>query len=404
MQFDLEALKQVPIDEVLEALGARYPKGARPGRRQFNMHCFGPTHKKDDAHPSLAVWTDKNICKCFVCSDVKGDPVSVAKAAFNGDFKQACEWLHSTWGIPYKTEERGIKGAIKKVIKKVVAPTPPKREKKEYKVEYWSYDRKRGYEKVKIKDILPLYPKMNKAQRLKTVYTFIYRYSRNTPQKLKEEYYASRGIEHPAIEQIGTLSWENIEQLQKLLHKYFPIEDLVEFKVIKPADAPKRPLEWRYYNPKGFTVVPSFDLYSDMVTGLMLRPVEKLEGMRAKEFNVSNPEVCIPLPFGLDRSLLAKSGSIFVTEGHIDALSLPQTFDFIAIPGVQNIKDEWLGLLKGRECIIAFDQDNAGQNSAKELKERLQNAGAIVDILNWDKRLGKDLNEVLISGNMKKIL
>jgi len=429
MQFDLEALKQIPINEVLEALGAKYQKYQEGDtRRQFNMHCFGPSHKQNDKSPSLAVWPEKNICKCYVCSDIKGDPISVARFAHNNDFKEACKWLHETWNIPYLDNTMPIKKTDN-----IIPKNKPKNT-----THYWRFKKDTKYKRYKMKDLLPSYNKLKDSDKAIVVYTFIYRFSINeTNQQAKENYYNSRNIHHKDLKKIGCLKWTDVSKLEKMLLKYFPVDDLIKFNILKPPDAEYGALNWKYYNPVGFAIIPGEEIYCNLVNSFMLRPLKKMKNQKAKEFNISYAKKNIALPFGLNYDSLSNGKPFFITEGHIDALSLPDDKNYIAVPGVQNIKQEWVGLLKDRKCYLCFDQDDAGQfatwgyfevkcgdekhvflkknrDSANQfykdciaknskpktyigdgLKDKLEKAGAKVQIINWDIKYGKDINEVI---------
>jgi len=441
MQFDIERLKQIPIYEVLEVLGARYPRHRQPeGQRQFNMHCFGPSHKQDDKSPSLSIWPEKNICKCYVCSDIKGDPINVAKFAHNNSFKEACTWLHETWGIPYLDSSRTI--PTKKYTPPSTPVSPPKK-----KIHYWSFNPNVSYQKYKMKEVLHLYESLSDNDKAILVYTFIYRYSINeTNQKEKEIFYRRRKIDHKDVNKIGCLTWKNVERLEKILLKYFPVDDLIKFNILKPADAQSRAMCWKYYNPVGFAVVPGEETYCNLINSIMLRPFKKDKNIKAKEFNISFSRGNIAIPFGLNFKSLSNNKPFYITEGHIDALSLPDDKNYIAVPGVQNVKHEWIGLLKNKKCFLCFDQDEAGRLAAwgyyevkcrdkkqiflkkdkekankfyKEciangekpttyandgLKDKLEKVGATVEIINWDIKYGKDLNEVLINGHIEEVL
>lgn len=66
---------------------------------------------------------------------------------------------------------------------------------------------------------------------------------------------------------------------------------------------------------------------------------------------------------------------MYITEGHIDGLSLGKA-KFAAIPGVHSFKEEDLGLFQGQNVYIAFDMDRAGRDAAVALKQKLIKAGA----------------------------
>ena len=119
---------------------------------------------------------------------------------------------------------------------------------------------------------------------------------------------------------------------------------------------------------------------------------------------------------------------------------------FFSIPGVNGLSESHLGLLRDKKVIICFDQDRAGQksaygysvieyngqrvdfinkieefkkiekinflnNSGVEYKEvvyqgissKLEKAGIEYSIKEWDTKLGSDINDVRIYGNINKL-
>jgi DNA primase len=344
-------------------------------------------------------------------------------------------------------------------------------------VDYVEFKEEKEYSKIAISEYIPKYAKMSIEQKLKVVYTFIYQYSLNTNHDKKIEYYKSRGIDlsNRYLKEIGFLSSGDVKKLSDELLDLFPIQDLLEFGVMKKKikndieilDKDGNPVyKFKQYCYKGFCVIPNFDLYSNTVTGLKLRNIELADwqSKNLKEPEMSNRQICYPMPFGLTRDvLLDKNSCIFLVEGHIDGLSLPVTSSrlgqskidyqkantyFIASPGVNGMSQEILGLLKGKFVCLCFDQDEAGQKAAhgsiniqygdnekasfintvegqraakeliqslvdnqipysmykiKGMAEKLRLAGARVIIKNWNINLGGDCNELLQNGNLNKV-
>ncbi len=434
LEYDLEALEQIPVQDVVIALGGNFPKDREPGVKQYNMHCCNASfHKEGDKKPSLTIWKEKNICKCHVCGTA-GNSISVAKQMYGGDFKQACEWLHETFSIPYKSGS-----SYSKPAKKFSKPKPKE-------VEYIRFDKSLGFTHVEVKDYVEKYDKLNKEQKLKLVYTFIYRFSLTTDRKVLEDYYASRKIvSNTHLGKIGFLSENDIKTLSDKLVNLFPIEDLAEFGVINDAKHKHFPLQWKQL--KNAAIVPAFSIYTDLIEGMMLRPIDgNNKWFKGKESRLSSPSIAKPMLFGAGYKLMTQDCPIYITEGHIDALSLPENYCFIATPGVQAFEQEQLGVLQGRDIKIVFDQDDAGQKSAwgyttlefldqtltvldsqredveatirllksqnikvfqvhhEGFKAKLLKAGAkSVEVITWDKKLGKDVNELLVNGNLSKV-
>jgi DNA primase len=322
---------------------------------------------------------------------------------------------------------------------------------------------------------------MKIEQKLKMVNTYIYQYSLQTEQDKKHKYYKSRKIDlkNQYIKQIGYLSPQDIKKLEKALMDLFPIEDLLEFGVMKikmKKDSDGEMQEvldrngnlvyvFKQYCFKGFCVIPNYDLYSNMITGLKFRNIELADWQpkSMKEPEMSRRDIVYPLPFALTRDMLLDNNAcIFFVEGHVDGLSLPVTSSkcgqskidyeksntyFIASPGINGISEEFLGLLKGKFICLCFDQDEAGRKGAygeikisygeekvsfvndyegkqaadkliseleanglpfyksvlRGMAEKLQQAGARVFIKKWDINLGGDVNELLQNGNLKKV-
>lgn len=386
-EYNLDALKAIPIEEVLEFYGCE-----SSGKGRF----ICPNNHTKKAY--VSIYSQNNICKCHNCNEVQGDPIAIAKWFNKGDFKAACEDLHEAFRIPF----------VNSTISPVAKFPLPKRVIEKPKLEYVRFDNQREYTNVDIKKYLPSYSTFKDEQKLKLVYTLIYRFSMKRNQDEKYEYYASRKIEpNHYLSQIGWLSPADIALLCDTLEKYFPLEDLIRFKLYGDASA-KRPMQWKYFTKNGFAVVPSFDLYSDMINGLMLRQTQ-CDATGPKEFQVSCTDISTPLPFAMSPTMLRSSTPVFITEGHIDGLSLSKPF--VAFPGVHGYKEEWLGLFQNKKVYIAFDQDSAAKDSIygtderEGLRDKLRKAGAkAVDVLHWDESDGGDLNELLKNGNLEEAL
>ncbi|WP_434656682.1 toprim domain-containing protein [Sulfurimonas sp. NW9] len=432
LEYDIEALEAISVQDVVIALGGRYPKDREPGMPQYNMSCCnGNFHKEGDKKPSMTIYKSKNICKCHVCGTA-GNPISVAKSML-GDFKKACEWLHDTFSIPYKS------GSNYSKPKKFQAPKPKQ-------TEYIRFDKSLGFTHVEVREFVKRYDRLNKEQKLKLVYTYLYRFSLTTNHTKLKNYYSSRGIENNLhISKIGFLSEDDIKIVVDKLIAVFKIEDLIEFGILNDASHKYFPLQWKQI--KNCLLVPSFSIHTDLVEGFMLRPIdESNKWFKGKESRLSVPSILKPFPFGVGYGVLSKECDIYIAEGHIDALSLPKNSCFIATPGIQAFEPEQLGILQGRNIKLVFDQDDAGQQAAwgfttleflgqtmtvlhsqkddleatvRLLKSqnvevsqivhegfvsKLYKAGVkSVEVITWDKKLGKDVNDLLINGNLSKV-
>lgn len=88
-QFELQKLRDLPIEEVAERLGL-----------QVSRHkALCPFHP--DKHPSLSFNLRKNTYRCFVCG-ASGGTIDLVMHMLHKDFKAACEWLGSPLLLPQR--------------------------------------------------------------------------------------------------------------------------------------------------------------------------------------------------------------------------------------------------------------------------------------------------------------
>ena len=417
----------------------------------------------------IQIYKTPNICKCHNCGEVKGSPVDIAKW-FKGGFIDGLKWLADNFGIqkvlnPEYIDDKGqtlSSEELKKAQESIKALQETiKHEVKETitKIDYLEFDSRKKYKLVDdIKEFLPntkLWEKLDDAQKLKVVYTWLYRETFTYgSQAAKYMYYKKRGIDttNKWLKKISYLAVENFNEIFARATAIFPMELLELVGFAKKDDNGEFKLSFNYVKKGGILMVPSFDLYTNMITGFMLRPTHPAQWMKdrhIKEIQLSNTSLIFPIPFGLTYYSLKKFNEFYVTEGHPDGLALPDNGEdekgrgFFSIPGVNGLSESHLGLLKGKKVIICFDQDRAGQKSAfgysvvelsgqkfdfinqledeiksnfmsnpeLEFKEvvyqgissKLEKAEVEYSIKQWDKKIGSDVNDVRIYGNLKKI-
>ena len=233
-----------------------------------------------------------------------------------------------------------------------------------------------------IKDFLIL----PKDLQFSTIATFIYDFSLRQNQILKTNYYKKRNIQN--TDELGTLNHCDIQALEKKLLANFDISILQEFGIFKQN-------RFKYYF-SDFSVIPSFDIYSNLITAIRLR---NLNPSKIKEIEISHRRIANPLPFGITKEKLLNHDTFYFTEGHIDALSLGLE-NFVAVEGVNSFKKENLILFKNKKIFILFDQDEAGIKGAKRLSTFMKEFSIESKIIKWDKHFGKDINELLLKNNI----
>jgi len=296
-------------------------------------------------------------------------------------------------------------------------------------IDYLLFDFNKKAQIVDFKKYLPStvkYTKLNDIQKWKVFVTAIYNFSLNTKQWGKDNYFSSIGISikkapllSEKVEMIkNKLGFLHIADIKNLLNYLledckFSVGNLVEYGLLVNSNSRKINISIE----EGLVVIPNFDMYTNMVTGLKFRKTKlktwldkKTNEMKIdknKEPEFSYKRIANPLPYHLTReSLLDKTIIFRFFEGQKDLHSMPSKNGYcdIAIPGISGINESMLGLFKGRVVEIYFDQDDAGQKGAQILKYLLESAGAIVINKKWDISLGTDINEVLQNGNILKLI
>jgi hypothetical protein len=91
IHYDVERMKALSIKRVASHFGTLKYSGT-------SCMALCPWH--DDHHPSLSLVESagKNYCHCFSCGK-GGDVITYVMAALDVDFREACEWLSSKYGI-----------------------------------------------------------------------------------------------------------------------------------------------------------------------------------------------------------------------------------------------------------------------------------------------------------------
>ena len=82
-RFELQKLRDLPIEEVAERLGLLVTR----------HKCLCPFH--DDHHASLSFSVARNTFRCWSCG-ASGDGIALTEKVLNIGFKEACTWLNGT--------------------------------------------------------------------------------------------------------------------------------------------------------------------------------------------------------------------------------------------------------------------------------------------------------------------
>ncbi len=87
-KFELQKLRDLPIEGVAERLGLRVTRGHKS---------LCPFH--DDHTASLSYNLRKNTCRCFVCMDESLGTIDLVMKHLRLDFKEACRWLADSHNV-----------------------------------------------------------------------------------------------------------------------------------------------------------------------------------------------------------------------------------------------------------------------------------------------------------------
>ena len=85
-RFELQKLRDLPIEGVAERLGLRVVR----------HKCLCPFH--DDHHASMSFKVSKNMFRCFVCG-ASGNNISLVEKVLGKKFLDACHWLANEYNI-----------------------------------------------------------------------------------------------------------------------------------------------------------------------------------------------------------------------------------------------------------------------------------------------------------------
>ena len=93
-KYEIQKLRDLPIEEVAERLGMQVAK----------HKCLCPFH--DDHHASFTFNTRKNYCRCYVCMEHSIGTIDLVMKFTGKDFRTACRWLADVGNV--YIEERKV--------------------------------------------------------------------------------------------------------------------------------------------------------------------------------------------------------------------------------------------------------------------------------------------------------
>jgi hypothetical protein len=143
--------------------------------------------------------------------------------------------------------------------------------------------------------------------------------------------------------------------------------------------------------------------------GKWLLPIENKEGHIVNFRVLESPKFetwsvkGIPLVLGfLPR--LNKSNTVWLCEGEWDGIALLELIEdakvdatVICVPGSQTFKKEWISLFKGKQVIIAYDNDSPGQKGIVKVTKMLAGVADSMYVIDWKETDadGKDVRDLV---------
>lgn len=363
----IERLKGLDIKDVADRLGIEL------GRGSANARCFNQeAHAHGDRHGSLGFNAKTNTFKCFACG-VSGDTIALVMAYNKVEFREACEWLASSYGITLEGVEPRANN-----------------EKKP------DYDNRKFYrddtEPLRLSNSLTDYEAENQE-----IYQALYDLSDEPNDQLKR-WWASRGFSNSLLQAYG---WRIVSPntIKELLQAYdYPL--LVKAGLVSDDRAELEHFLRRYNTHN--VIVPFYDetlFKSHRVLYVRFRDLTK--GAKIKYLA---PRGSHPVIYGYDRlcgwaMTYPKLNALYITESETDSIAVTElakrqgkTVQAIALVGGQK-NEHSLVLRELAEVVkdhkeatinIVTDRDETGETFFKAVATTLYKAG-FTEIYKWQE-------------------
>ncbi len=353
----------------IEALKARHPilEVARDLGLEVNHNRFrcprAERHAHGDRTPSVTLWPDRGLFKCWVCPEVKGDVIDLVRLVKGAGFSEAVAFLEKHSGYsPHPGPARHHAAALSsgtqteffkpqpesRPAETVEHPTPS--EKAE------TLDRRPEFIEAFLKLCSPV---QGKAA---------------TWLKGRRIFKKTWDGQHLRVV-------ENYGRVSKELSDRFPPADLRASGLFNPEG------HLRFYRHP--LILPYFQQGKPVY--LQARSLDT--GIQPKELSLAGT---IPCPYNA-RLLDGEPGPIYLCEGVIDALTLIEAgFPAVGVPGAANFKPAWISLFNNKSVYVVFDADSAGEAGAARAVALLMGQG--IEAKRLPLPAGKDINDWLRSG------
>lgn len=363
----ISKLKGLDIRDVADRLGVELPRG------NGNARCFNQeAHAHGDRHGSLGFNPRTNTFKCFTCG-ISGDPIALVQAYNKVEFREACEWLATNYGIK-------LEGVDPRANKE---KTPDYTNRRIYRDEN---------EPLRLSNSLTDYEIENQE-----IYQALYDLSDEPDDRLKK-WWHKRGFSNSLLQIYGwrIVSPDTIKQLLKVYD--YP---LLTKAGLVGDDRGQLEQFLKRYNTHN-VIVPFYDellFKSHRVLYVRFRDLTK--GAKIKYLA---PRGSHPVIYGYDRlcgwaMTYPKPNALYITESETDSIAVTElakrqgkTVQAIALVGGQKnehslvlrelaeaVKDH-----KGATINIVTDRDETGETFFKAVATTLYKAG-FTEIYKWQE-------------------
>jgi DNA primase catalytic core len=359
-EFEKDDIKKnIDIVELFASFRVELKQRGAPPGKSFMGLC--PFH--EDHNPSLSVDREKGLFNCFGCGE-SGDAFDLVEKMKNFGFKEALKFLKDWSGSP-----RGVSLRLSSTPKETLPLSmtgnnlPPENPVKVSAPDAGSID-------------------------LNIVVDYYHKKLFDNPKSL--EYLKKRGLRNAENYTRFSMGFADGSLLETLSEAQK--EALKQSGIITDKD------KEHFQN---CLIFPIFD-ENNQAVGLYGRDIDDDSGFKHRYLKGPHRGV-------FNRKASRVYDEILLTESIIDALSLIEIgFENVqALYGTNGFTEEHLEILKNDRVkgarptvILALDNDEAGQRAAGLLKERLLSEGFRVKVIS--PYSGKDWNEALVSGNLKK--
>jgi DNA primase len=326
----------------------------------------------DERTPSLKIYSDTNTYKCY-STGIQGDVIKFYMDYCRITFKEALRELAGRVGINYqesqisnfKSQKRVKKYRPKKIERRV---TILKSERKFFDEKAGIYEFMMGMDKNKseVKAMEDLFNNRKEKQIL--IYESFEKFCFGVDEESFDYLIGKeRGLKPGLIKKFRLFSIKDLKLTTEFLKDCFSIDDLIISGLLNK----KKNFVFTYHK----LIIPYIE--NTKITYLRGRIVQGTKGIAqsgkriSKYISLNNfpGNLALKRFYNVDvLKVICPNEKLIVTEGEFDCEIMEQEgFKAIGIPGVTNIPEDQINLIKDYDVYAAFDSDEPGINAMHRL-------------------------------------